>query len=316
MLTDNYNDVKMKMILDKLSDLSIKHKSELKLSEIQTKSKYDILMDFLSLKKLEGCSIDTIMYYHYTLIKFVKYFHKPYAKITAEDIREYLINYQTIHDISNRSLDDIRRCISSFFNYLEDDEIINRNSSRKVHKIKYEKTVKKPFTDVEIERIRDSCATKRDKALIDLMISTGCRVGEIVRMDISDLNMENREILVYGKGNKERIVYFDAKTKLHIDSYLKSRNDEKTALFVTSRYPYNRLSKNVIESIVRDISNNAGVENGHPHRFRRTFATNLINRGMPIEQVQILLGHTKLETTTIYTRVQQESVKMNHNRLV
>ena len=267
-----------------------------------------MLIDFLSIKKLEGCSIETISGYYSILTKFVSYIHKAYNKITAEDLREYLINYQAINGVSNRSLDDIRRCISTFFNYLELEEIIQ------IHKIKYEKMVKKPFTDIELEKIRDNCKTLRDKALIDLLASTGCRVSEVVKMDIDDFDMETREVIVYGKGGKERVVYIDARTKLHLQQYIKSRTDTNKALFVTTRYPYNRLSKNVIETIVKDIGNDASVDNVHPHRFRRTLATSLINKGMPIEQVQIILGHSKLETTTIYAQVNQESVKMNHSR--
>ena len=196
----------------------------------------------------------------------------------------------------------------------EDEEIIVRNPSRKVHKIKYEKVVKKPFSEIELEKMRDKCKTPRERALIDLLSSTGCRVGEIVRMDISDFDMENREILVYGKGNKERIVCIYARTKLHNQEYLNTRTDNKKALFVTSRKPHKRLGKNVIENIVKGIGKEVGIENAHPHRFRRTLATSLINKGMSMEQVQVILGHSKLETTTIYARINQESVKMNHSR--
>lgn len=315
MLIDNRSEERMSKILNRLSETSAAYKLSLKDGEsTKMKNKYDILMDFLVIKKLEGCSIETISGYYTILNKFVDYIHKPYDELNGENIREYLINYQAKNSITNRSLDDIRRCISSFCNYLEDEEIITRNPSRKVHKIKYEKVVKKPFSDIELEKMRDNCKTPRERALIDLLSSTGCRVGEIVRMDISDFDMEKREILVYGKGNKERIVYIDARTKLHIQEYLNTRTDDEKALFVTSRKPHKRLGKNVIENIVREIGKEVGIENAHPHRFRRTLATSLINKGMPIEQVQVILGHSKLETTTIYAQVNQESVKMNHSR--
>ena len=314
MFMEDNSEERMTKILTHLKEVSIQHKKNLKYYERNTKGKYDILIDFLSIKKLEGCSIETISGYYSILTKFVSYIHKAYNKITAEDLREYLINYQAINGVSNRSLDDIRRCISTFFNYLELEEIIQINPARKIHKIKYEKMVKKPFTDIELEKIRDNCKTLRDKALIDLLASTGCRVSEVVKMDIDDFDMETREVIVYGKGGKERVVYIDARTKLHLQQYIKSRTDTNKALFVTTRYPYNRLSKNVIETIVKDIGNDASVDNVHPHRFRRTLATSLINKGMPIEQVQIILGHSKLETTTIYAQVNQESVKMNHSR--
>lgn len=314
MYNEDFAEERMSKILTRLRILSSEHKKNLKYYERKTKNKYDILIDFLSIKKLEGCSIETIVGYYNTLYKFVGYIHKEYKNITADDLREYLINYQSINSINNRTLDDIRRCISSFFNYLEMEEIIQRNPTRKIHKIKYEKVVKKPFSDIELERIRDSCKTLRDRALIDLLVSSGCRVSEVVRMDIDDFDMEKREIIVYGKGGKERVVYIDARTKLHVQQYLDSRTDSNKALFVTKRAPFNRLSKNVIESIVRQIAKEANVENAHPHRFRRTLATSLINKGMPIEQVQMILGHSKLETTTIYAQVNQESVKMNHSR--
>lgn len=314
MLLDDNVEERMSKIMNKLSELSNTHKLNLKENEINIKNKYDILMDFLIIKKLEGCTIETITGYYTILSKFVHYINKPFSNVSTENIREYLINYQTRNSVTNRSLDDIRRCISSFFNYLEDEGITDRNPTRKVHKIKYDKVIKKPFTDVELEKIRDSCKTPREKALVDLLASTGCRVSEVMRMDISDFDMEKREVLVYGKGNKERIVYIDARTKLHIQEYINTRHDDNSALFVTSRKPYRRLSKNVIENIIRDISKESGVANVHPHRFRRTLATSLINKGMPIEQVQVILGHSKLETTTIYAQVNQESVKMNHSR--
>lgn len=164
--------------------------------------------------------------------------------------------------------------------------------------------------------MRDNCNSLRDLALIDILASTGMRVGELVLLNIDDINFNERECVVFGKGDKERIVYFDARTKIHLQNYIDSRSDENKALFVSMRKPYNRLTIGAIETIVRNIGKQLEIPKAHPHKFRRTLATKAIDKGMPIEQLQKLLGHQKIDTTLQYAMVKQSNVKIAHKRYI
>jgi site-specific recombinase XerD len=266
-------------------------------------------------KKLEGCSSETLDGYRVTLQAFFAYVHKDVKTITANEIRDYLSDYQTRKKIVNRSIDSIRRTLSSFFNYLEDEDIITKSPMRKIHHIKYDKTIQKPFTEEDIEKLRDYCMKNhriRDLAIIEFLNSSGVRVSELVNIDIDDLDLHDRECVVFGKGSKERVVYFDANSAIHIQQYLKSRDDDNPALFVSEREPVCRLNLSGIETICRTIGKICEIDDCHPHRFRRTLATRLIERGVPIEHVQKILGHSKIDTTLIYAQVSQESVKLSH----
>ena len=280
------------------------------------KTKHQILKDFLLAKKLEGCSNNTIKLYYDILIHFLMTINKHPSNITTQDIREYLIVYQDTHRITNGSLDNMRRIFSSFFNWMEEEDYVQKNPVRKVHRIKSEKVIKKAFTDEEIELLRDHCQTIRELAIIDFLYSSGVRVSELISLNIDDLNFEEREGIVFGKGGKERIIYFDARSKIHLKKYISERIDDNPALFVTARYPFRRLQKSGVEILLREIGERAGVENVHPHRFRRTLATNMIEKGIPIEQVQKVLGHTKIDTTLLYANVNQSTVKLNHSKFI
>ena len=271
---------------------------------------------FISSKQVEGCSNRTIKYYKEIIDKFNESFDKSIKKITTEEIRNYLSNYKNNSSCSSTTIDNIRRVLSSFFSWLEDEDFIIKSPIRRIHRIKTPTVVKEILTDENLENIRDKCENIRDLSLVELLSSTGIRVGELVNLNISDLNFEDRSCIVLGKGNKEREVYFDAKTKLHLKEYLSKRNDNNDALFVSLRKPYQRLSISGIELIIRNLGVSTNINKVHPHKFRRTLATMAIDKGMPVEQVQKLLGHVKIETTMHYALVNQSNVKISHRRFI
>jgi len=282
--------------------------------EVIENNEYLIL--FLSAKQVEGCSQRTISYYQSTLEKMLSIIDLPVRKITTETVREYLRDYQSINNCSKVTIDNVRRNLSSFFSWLEEENYILKNPVRRIRKIKVGVTIKEVISDEKIEIIRDSCKKSRDLAIIDMLYSTGIRVGELVNLDISDINFHERECVVYGKGDKERRVYFDAKTKLHLSRYLNDRSDSSKALFVTLNKPHKRLKISGVEISIRKLGRNIGLDNIHPHKFRRTMATRAIDKGMPIEQVQQLLGHQQIDTTMKYAMVNQNNVKNSHKKFI
>ena len=275
-----------------------------------------MIESFISSKQIEGCSDRTIKYYKEIIDKFNDSFDKSIKKITTEEIRSYLSNYKEMSTCGSTTIDNIRRVLSSFFSWLEDEDYIIKSPIRRIHRIKTPTTVKEVLTDENLEKLRDECENIRDLSLIELLISTGMRVGELVNLNISNLNFEDKSCIVLGKGNKEREVYFDAKTKLHLKEYISKRNDTNDALFVSLREPHQRLSISGIELIVRNLGVNTNINKVHPHKFRRTLATMAIDKGMPVEQVQKLLGHVKIETTMHYAMVNQSNVKISHRRYI
>ena len=280
------------------------------------KSIANLLKTFLITKKFEGCTSSTLNGYYNILYQFLYSLEKSPLEADASDIRSYLIKYQDIHSCSNRTLDNMRLVFSSFYNWLENESYIVKNPLKKIKRIKYDRVILQPFTDEELESLRGACHTYRELAIIEFLYSTGCRVSEVCAIDKTDINFTYRETVIFGKGKRERVVYFNAKAKLYILKYLSSRQDNNQALFVTNRYPYRRMERSGIEFICKKIGDKAGIEHCHPHRFRRTLATNLIDKGVPIEQVQTLLGHSKLDTTLLYANVNQSNVKTNHNKHV
>lgn len=251
-----------------------------------------------------------------TVLNLLNTIKTPIRKISTEEIREYLANYQKINNCSKTTVDNIRRNISSFFSWLEEEDYILKSPMRRIHKIKTEKIVKETISDEAIETLRDSCTCLRDLAMIDLLYSTGIRVGELVKLNVADINFEERECVVFGKGNKERRVYFDAKAKLHIIKYLESRTDNNPALFVTLDSPYSRLKISGVEIRIRELGRKNNLGRIHPHKFRRTMATRAIDKGMPIEQVQKILGHSQIDTTMEYAIVNQNNVKNAHRKFI
>lgn len=281
---------------------------------IQSKSNQTLKEAFLSAKQIEGCSLRSISYYGSTLDNLIKNLQKPFNQVETEDLRVYLSEYQKRNNASKQTIDNIRRILSSFFTWLEDEDYILKSPVRRIHKIKTTKQVKETYSDEALERLRDNCKTIRDLALIDILSSTGMRVGELVKLNRADVDFANRECVVLGKGSKERIVYFDARTKLHLQNYLNSRKDENEALFVSLLEPHNRLEIAGVEIMLRKLGRSLEINKVHPHKFRRTLATRAIDKGMPIEQVQKLLGHQKIDTTMEYAIVDQQNVKNSHKK--
>ena len=273
-----------------------------------------ILSMFLDAKRVEGCSEKTLRYYESTLIKMFDELNMPMVYVKTEDLRDYLSDYRKKTGCSKSNIDNLRRIFSSFFSWLENEDYILKSPVRRIHKVKSEKQVKETYSDETLESLRDGCCCLRDLAMIDLLSSTGIRVSELVRLNREDINFEDRECIVFGKGSKERPVYFDARTKVHLKNYLESRNDSNPALFVSLQNPHNRLEISGVEIRVRELGRKLGVGRVHPHKFRRTLATKAIDKGMPVEQVQKLLGHSKIETTMEYAMVDQGNVKISHRK--
>ena len=276
----------------------------------------DYVEMFLAAKKIEGRSEKSLKYYQSTIEKMIEKIGKTVKHITTDDLRGYLSEYQKENDSSKVTIDNIRRILSSFFGWLEDEDYILKSPVRRIHKVKTGKSIKETYTDEQLELMRDSCKESRDLAMIDLLASTGMRVGEMVLLNREDINFEERECVVFGKGDKERIVYFDARTKMHLQNYLKTRTDDNKALFVSLSVPHKRLKIGGVEVRLRKIGKALGIEKVHPHKFRRTLATMAIDKGMPIEQLQQLLGHQRIDTTLQYAMVKQSNVKIAHRQYI
>lgn len=275
-----------------------------------------MLAQFTSAKRLEGCSEKSLKYYQSTIVAMFNKMGKHIQEIETEDLRVYLTDYQSEKQSSRVTVDNIRRILSSFFSWLEDEEYILKSPVRRIHKVKSALTVKPTYSDESLEKMRDSCDNLRDLAIIDMLSSTGMRVGEMVLLNKGDVNFTERECVVFGKGNKERIVYFDARTKIHLQNYLESRIDENEALFVSLKSPYKRLQIGGVEAQLRELGKKIDMPKVHPHKFRRTLATMAIDKGMPIEQLQKLLGHQRIDTTLQYAMVKQSNVKMAHKKYI
>lgn len=276
----------------------------------------DFVELFLSAKRIEGCSEKSLKYYRSTVEAMMAELQKDVRQIITDDVRGYLTEYQQRKRSSKVTIDNIRRILSSFFNWLEDEDYILKSPVRRIHKVKTGTTVKETYTDETLERMRDNCEELRDLAIIDLLASSGMRVGELVLLNRDAINFEERECVVCGKGDKERIVYFDARTKIHLQNYLDSRTDTDPALFVSLIAPHKRLQIGGIETRLRNFGKNLGIEKVHPHKFRRTLATQAIDKGMPIEQLQKLLGHKRIDTTLQYAMVKQSNVKLAHKKYI
>lgn len=271
---------------------------------------------FIAAKRIEGCSEKTLTYYRKTIEAMTAGIGKTPQQITTDDIRQYLTVYQVQRKSSKVTIDNIRRILATFYSWLEDEDYIVKSPVRRIHKVKTAKVIKDTYTDEALELMRDNCGTLRDLAIIDLLASSGMRVGEMVALNRDDINFNERECVVFGKGSKQRLVYFDARTKIHLQNYLDSRTDSDPALFVTLRAPFQRLQISGVEVRLRELGKRLLIPKVHPHKFRRTLATSAIDKGMPIEQVQQLLGHQKIDTTMHYAMVKQQNVKLAHRKYI
>lgn len=284
--------------------------------ERREKENTELLETFLSAKKIEGCSDKTIHYYQSSIVKLLKGLSKSIKEICTNDIRRYLAEIQEKNNLSKVTIDNLRRIFSSFFSWLEDEDYIAKSPVRRIHKVRTDTLVKEVLSDENIETLRDSCKESRDLAMIDLLLSTGVRVGELVKINRADIDFQERQCKVFGKGNKEREVYFNARTKIHLQRYLEGRTDDNPALFVTLSKPHTRLTISGVEVRLRKMGKVVHIDKVHPHKFRRTLATMAIDRGMPIEQVQKLLGHVRIDTTLHYAMVNQQNVKIAHRKFI
>lgn len=310
---DNAKLVQLKQVLEqKLSRYDV---NELNGSAAEGNDS-DLIEKFISAKRIEGCSEKSLKYYQATIEALVSAVGKNVKCILTEDLRNYLTEYQNQRRSSRVTIDNIRRILSSFFSWLEDEDYIIKSPVRRIHKVKTAKSVKETFSDEELEKMRDDCNELRDLAMIDLLSSTGMRVGEMVLLNRADINFSERECIVLGKGSKERIVYFDAKAKLHLKQYLGSRTDDNPALFVSFKAPYKRIKIGGVEHRFRELGRRLNIPKVHPHKFRRTLATVAIDKGMPIEQLQQLLGHQRIDTTLHYAMVKQSNVKASHRKYI
>lgn len=305
---------KLKKVLETTLERYFDNDTDSNLSINESNQK--IISSFISSKRVEGCSEKTLTYYKNTINNFLNLVNKRIQEIETTDIRNYLTEYQKLHNSSKVTIDNMRRILSSLFSWLENEDYILKSPVRRIHKIKSTIIVKDTYSDEALELMRDKCSELRDLAMIDMLASTGMRVGEIVLLNRKDINFNERECVVFGKGSKERIVYFDARTKIHLKNYLNSRIDNNPALFVTLKSPYNRISIGGIEARLRQFGARIGLKRVHPHKFRRTLATIAIDKGMPIEQLQQLLGHKKIDTTLQYAMVKQNNVKLAHRKYI
>ena len=276
----------------------------------------DMVDLFLASKRVEGCSEKTLTYYKATIEASINEIGKQIRHITTEDLRSYLTEYQRKRHSSRVTIDNIRRILSSFFSWLEDEDYILKSPVRRIHRVKTSTVIKETYTDEALETMRDNCTELRDLAMIDLLASTGMRVGEMVLLNQDDIDFNERECIVFGKGDKERLVYFDARTKIHLQNYLASSTDTEQALFVSLKAPYKRLQIGGVESRLREMGKRLDIPKVHPHKFRRTLATVAIDKGMPIEQLQQLLGHQRIDTTLKYAMVKQSNVKLAHRKYI
>lgn len=290
----------LKMVLETSFQGMIFEKGE----ELPKAEEQNAVKAFITAKRIEGCSEKTLTYYSKTI------------ETMLNGVGKYLTDYQTQRRSSKVTIDNIRRILSSFFSWLEDEDFIVKSPVRRIHKVKTAKIIKETYTDEALELMRDHCSTVRDLAIIDLLASSGMRVGEMVTLNREDINFNERECVVFGKGNKERLVYFDARTKIHLQNYLDERADSNPALFVTLKVPHERLMIGGVETMLRELGRRLNLNKVHPHKFRRTLATSAIDKGMPIEQVQQLLGHQKIDTTMHYAMVKQQNVKLAHRKFI
>ena len=309
---DNVQLQRLKSVLEhELFDCEIK---------TQTKSDEDdgnqLIDSFITAKRIEGCSEKTLKYYRTTIENMAEAVGKSVRHIQTEDLRTYLTNYKQKNSPSRVTIDNIRRILSSFFSWLEDEDYIIKSPVRRIHKVKTATNVKETYTDEDLEKMRDNCVELRDLAIIDMLASTGMRIGEMVLLNKADIDFNERECVVFGKGDKERVVYFDTRTKIHLQNYINSRTDENPALFVTLRSPFERIKIGGIETRLRKMGKELEIEKVHPHKFRRTLATMAIDKGMPIEQLQQLLGHKRIDTTLQYAMVKQSNVKQAHRKYI
>lgn len=268
---------------------------------------------YMVTKKIEGRSDGTLRLYRLYLEHMFNTIGKQVEDISANDIRLYLYQLRETGNISDRTLNNRRVIINTFFDWCCKEGYIKNNPCTNINAIKYEIKLREPFTELEMEVIRNSCKSLKEKALIEFLFSTGCRVSELCGVRLDDVNYVTKEVKLFGKGKKHRISYINAKAEIALKEYLASRNDPTEYLFVSDKHPHDKLTTAAIEKILRNLGKRTGMKI-YPHRFRHTFATVALNRGMPLAEVQCVLGHSSIDTTLIYAKISQDSVAKNHKK--
>lgn len=314
-ILNNAQMKRLQMVLETSFDCYLEGEDEQDITQM-VEANQRMLDIFIDAKRVEGCSEKSLQYYKNTIEKMLASMQKKLQEIETDDIRNYLTEYQSEHGSSKVTIDNMRRILSSLFSWLEDEDYILKSPVRRIHKVKSAAVIKETYTDETLELLRDNCTELRDLAMIDMLASTGMRVGEMVLLNRNDIDFNERECIVFGKGSKERVVYFDARTKIHLQNYLESRTDSNPALFVSLKSPHERLKIGGVEVRLREFGKQLGLQKVHPHKFRRTLATMAIDKGMPIEQLQQLLGHRKIDTTLQYAMVKQSNVKIAHRKYI
>lgn len=275
----------------------------------------DVVKYFIAGKSVENLSMKTLNIYRLRLIDFFRFVRKPFSDVRPNDIRMYIYYYKQHRNASNSYLDSIRRTLSSFFSWLVDNEYLIRNPCASIERIKFQPAERNPLTSYELEVLRWNCNTIREKALVDFLFSTGVRVSECQDVNISDINWEARSVVIHhGKGDKRRVVFFNAESELTLRKYLESRDDDNDALFVTIRKPHHRMGVRSLQSEIARISSRCDLH-VFPHALRHTFATSGLRGGMSLDKLQALLGHSKPETTLIYAKLDISTVQMEHQRI-
>lgn len=274
---------------------------------------------FMVCKKIEGMSEGTLYNYGLTLQKFFLQMQKPPEQITPNDVRVYLYRYQEEHKISNRSLDKLRQTLNNFFQWASCEGYLPRNPMITIKPIKFEKKPRQPLTQIELEYIRQACQTPKERAMVEFMYSTGCRVSEMAVVKKSDINWNTKEVRLFGKGKKHRTSFLNAKAEVALLNYFKTREDDNDYVFVSDRRPHNQMHKAGLEKIVRNLAKRASEHVSKPvspHVFRHTTATTAMNSGMPVEDISILLGHASIATTMIYAKTSMENIRSGHKKYV
>lgn len=275
---------------------------------------------YMVAKKIEGMSPESMKTYNFYLTDFFEHINRPFEQITTNDIRIYLYETQKRTGISNRTLDGKRLVINTFMDWCWKEGYIPNNPCASIKPIKFEEKPREPLSNMELEIVRDACENYRDKAMIELFYSTGCRLSEMVNLKISDIDFTSKEVHLFGKGSKHRTSYLNAKAEYMLKKYFeleRPKDSISDSVFVIFRKPYNGMHKGSIYARVKAIQKRSGIERSlFPHLLRHTMATDALNRGMNVAEVKEILGHEKLDTTMIYAKISHDSVKFNHKRYI
>ena len=274
------------------------------------------LQEYVVAKKIEGLSMKSLQLYVNTIRTLLYYTNKPVKEITTGDIRTFLYTLQKNNGVKDITLDNMRIHINTFYNWLVDSDYLEKNPCRNINPIKHEKNTRHALSAVQMERLRNACDNLRDKALIEVLYATACRVDELINIKLTDVDFDRKEVYLFGKGKKHRTSYLNARAVVALQNYLGSRTDDTPYLLVSRKKPYGKLSARGVEFTIQQLGKAAGIEKVSPHIIRHTTATDALNKGMPLEQIQKLLGHENISTTLVYAEVKNDLVKTGHQNFI